>query len=69
MQVSEKAVLLRNVLYDAVMLVDYSFLHSDRWLRLNGNHLNGLALVWVLVADAAVRFATYGIVFLADTHC
>ncbi|XP_059657081.1 uncharacterized protein LOC132303714 [Cornus florida] len=49
-------VLIRKVLYDAVILVEYSFLHSWRWTQLCGNQLENLALTWALVADSAIQF-------------
>ncbi|KAK4388759.1 hypothetical protein Sango_2212900 [Sesamum angolense] len=53
---SEDAFLLHKVLYDAVMLVDYSF-YSGRWNQSSDSHSKQLALVWVLVADRAIQFA------------
>ncbi|XP_011081696.1 uncharacterized protein LOC105164680 [Sesamum indicum] len=53
---SEDAFLLRKVLNDAVMLVDYSF-YSGRWNQSSDSHSKQLALVWVLVADRAIQFA------------
>nr|GLL46878.1 uncharacterized protein LOC109174354 [Ipomoea trifida] len=53
----DNASLLQKVVYDAVILVDYSFLNSGRWNQILNNHLNDLALVWTLVADVAIHFA------------
>ncbi|KAK4412599.1 hypothetical protein Salat_2907000 [Sesamum alatum] len=53
---SEDAILLHKVLYDAVMLVDYSF-YSGRWNQSSDSHSKQLALVWVLVVDHAIQFA------------
>ncbi|XP_031114550.1 uncharacterized protein LOC116018713 isoform X2 [Ipomoea triloba] len=53
----DNASLLQKVVYDAVILVDYSFLNSGRWNQILNNHLNELALVWTLVADVAIHFA------------
>ncbi|KAL1552357.1 hypothetical protein AAHA92_13162 [Salvia divinorum] len=50
------AVLLHKVLYDAVILVDYSF-HSGRWVQSSVSQLKKLALAWVLAADHAIEFA------------
>ncbi|KAL6985516.1 hypothetical protein U1Q18_018891 [Sarracenia purpurea var. burkii] len=54
---SEDEALLREVLYDVVILVDYSFLKSDIWTQLPGDYLKNFALTWLLVADNAVQFA------------
>lgn len=56
---SEDVVFLRKILYDAVILFDYSFLYNGRWTQLQDNHLRNLALMWSLVADTAVQFARY----------
>ncbi|KAL8537371.1 hypothetical protein ACS0TY_012499 [Phlomoides rotata] len=54
---SEDAVVLRKVLYDAVILVDYSFC-SGSWAHSDFIILSKkLSLVWVLAADHAVQFA------------
>uniref|UniRef100_A0A5B7BGU9 Uncharacterized protein n=1 Tax=Davidia involucrata TaxID=16924 RepID=A0A5B7BGU9_DAVIN len=53
---SEDEVLLRKVLYDAVILVEYSFMNSGRWTQLPGNHLKNMVLTWLLVADNAIQF-------------
>ncbi|KAK6161942.1 hypothetical protein DH2020_001783 [Rehmannia glutinosa] len=53
---SEDAVILHKVLYDAVILVDYSF-YSGRWAQSSDCHSKKLALLWVLVADRAIQFA------------
>ncbi|XP_042036965.1 uncharacterized protein LOC121783001 [Salvia splendens] len=50
------AVLLHKVLYDAVILVDYSF-YSGRWIQSSARQLKKLALEWVLAADQAIQFA------------
>lgn len=59
LQSSEDVVFLRKILYDAVILFDYSFLYNGRWTQLQDNHLRNLALMWSLVADTAVQFARY----------
>ncbi|KAM7507544.1 hypothetical protein LguiA_017997 [Lonicera macranthoides] len=54
---SEDEVLLRKVLYDAVLLEEYSFLNSGSLAQLLGcNDLKNLSLVWLLVADNAMQF-------------
>ncbi|PIN16855.1 hypothetical protein CDL12_10509 [Handroanthus impetiginosus] len=53
---SEDAVLLCKVLYDAVLLVDYSSYYGGRIQSYN-SYSEKLAPVWVLVADSAIQFA------------
>ncbi|KAL8522191.1 hypothetical protein ACS0TY_012366 [Phlomoides rotata] len=54
---SEDAVVLRKVLYDAVILVDYSFC-SGSWAHSDFIILSKkLSLVWVLAVDNAIQFA------------
>ena len=55
---------LMKVLYDAVLIVDYSCLNSRGWMQLCDNLFGNLALKWLLVADDAVQFARYGYVTL-----
>ncbi|XP_057799731.1 uncharacterized protein LOC131015368 [Salvia miltiorrhiza] len=52
----EDAILMHKVLYDAVILVDYSF-YSGRWVQSSASQLKKLALAWVLAADHAIQFA------------
>lgn len=47
-------VLLREVLFDAVVLVDYPFFNPE--CRICSLHLNGLASIWLFVADKAMQF-------------
>ncbi|KAL3498600.1 hypothetical protein ACH5RR_041332 [Cinchona calisaya] len=54
---SEDAVSLAKILYDTVLLVDYSCLGSGRWIQLVDNQSRSLALMWSLVADNAMQFA------------
>lgn len=58
LQSYEDAVLLHKVLYDAVILVDYSF-YSGRWVQSSATQLKQLAVAWVLAADRALQFARY----------
>ncbi|XP_073131128.1 uncharacterized protein [Henckelia pumila] len=53
---STDEILLRKVLYDAVVLIDYSF-YFGRWSHSPDNQPKKLALLWLLVADKAFRFA------------
>lgn len=49
--------LLRQVLYDVVILVDYTYLKPQMWTQLPGDCMNNFALTWLLVVDNAVQFA------------
>ncbi|KZV37299.1 hypothetical protein F511_16448 [Dorcoceras hygrometricum] len=53
---STDEILLRKVLYDAVVLIDYSF-YFGRWSHSPDNQPKKLSLLWLLVADKAIRFA------------
>ncbi|GFP88084.1 hypothetical protein PHJA_000952100 [Phtheirospermum japonicum] len=52
----EEADILHKALYDAVILIDYSF-YAGRWAQSNDGHSKNLALLWVLVAERAIHFA------------
>lgn len=54
---SEDAVVLQKLLYDAVILVDHSFLSSGRWLQQPESYFRNLVLLLSLVADNAIQFA------------
>lgn len=52
--------ILRKVLHDVVMAVDYSFLKFNTVIRaLPGDLLKDLAVKWLLVAENAIWFARY----------
>lgn len=52
--------ILRKVLRDAVMVMDYSFLKFHMVIRvLPGDLLKDLAIKWLLVAENAIWFARY----------
>ncbi|XP_057479025.1 uncharacterized protein LOC130766317 [Actinidia eriantha] len=53
---SRDEVLLREVMYDVAILVDYSFLKPEIWTRVPGDHFKNFVLTWLLVADNAVQF-------------
>ncbi|KAF5726168.1 hypothetical protein HS088_TW23G00909 [Tripterygium wilfordii] len=53
----EDEVFLREVLYDAVIMAEYSFLDLQGGVELPSKHLKSLAVTWLLVADNAIRFA------------
>ncbi|XP_055820459.1 uncharacterized protein LOC129889253 [Solanum dulcamara] len=54
---SDDAVVLQKLLYDAVILVDHSFLSSGRWFQPSKSYFRNLVLLWSLVADNAIQFA------------
>lgn len=58
-QSSEEEILLRRVLYDAVLLGELPFLKSGRFSQLHESHLKNIFLAWLLVADNAIEFARY----------
>lgn len=57
LQSSDDAVVLQKLLYDAVILVDHSFLSSGRWFQPSKSYFRNLVLLWSLVADNAIQFA------------
>ena len=50
---------MRQVLFDAVILVDYPFFNPGCGVQLCSRHLNSLASVWLFVADKALEIAGY----------
>ncbi|KAK2646159.1 hypothetical protein Ddye_021354 [Dipteronia dyeriana] len=54
---SEDEVFLQEVLHDAVVTADYSFLPHQKGFHLPCKSLKNLAVRWVLVADNAIRSA------------
>ncbi|XVF48646.1 hypothetical protein PTKIN_Ptkin03bG0207000 [Pterospermum kingtungense] len=48
-------VLLREILYDAVIMMDHTFLSPQGRILLPGQQLKSLALTWSFVADHAIR--------------
>ncbi|XP_010325042.1 uncharacterized protein [Solanum lycopersicum] len=54
---SEDAVILQKLLYDAVILVDHSFLSSGRWFQIPESSFRNLVLLWSLIVDNAIQFA------------
>lgn len=57
LQSSEDAVILQKLLYDAVILVDHSFLSSGRWFQIPESSFRNLVLLWSLIVDNAIQFA------------
>ncbi|POO00641.1 SNF2 domain protein [Trema orientale] len=53
---SKDEVLLRKVLYDAVVLVDYSFLNPERTTYVPADRLKSLAMARLIVTHEAVEF-------------
>ena len=59
MQNSKDECLLQEVLYDSVLMVDYSFLKPQKGIHLPDERLKNLAITWLLVADNAIWFVRY----------
>lgn len=60
MQSSGDEVLLRKLLYDAVILVDYSFLNPERTIDLPADQVRSLAMARLIVTHEAVEYFRYG---------
>ncbi|CAI9759623.1 unnamed protein product [Fraxinus pennsylvanica] len=54
---SEDAIFLQKALYDAVILIDHSYLQRHKCIQSVDGYLRNLALVWSLVADNAIQLA------------
>ncbi|XP_077210882.1 SNF2 domain protein [Tasmannia lanceolata] len=54
---SEDEILLREVLYDAVILVDYSFLYSETTTEHSNDQMKSLAMTRLIAAHEAIRVA------------
>ncbi|KAG6718464.1 hypothetical protein I3842_04G151400 [Carya illinoinensis] len=52
---SEDEVLLRNVLYDAVILVEYSFLSPERAISIPAEHMKCLAMARLIITYEAIE--------------
>lgn len=52
-------VILREVLYDVVITMSYSFSISQKGIEPPGVQLKNLAMTWLFVADNAIRFVRY----------
>lgn len=59
MQSSEDEVLLRNVLYDAVILVEYSFLSPERAISIPAEHMKCLAMARLIITYEAIELFRY----------
>ena len=59
MQGHGNEVLLREILYDAVIMMDHTFLSPQGGILLPGQQLKNLALAWSFVADNATRSVRY----------
>ncbi|KAL3535645.1 hypothetical protein ACH5RR_004106 [Cinchona calisaya] len=53
---SEDRITLRIVLYETIILVEYSFLNPERLARLSASHVKGIALARLMVTHEAVEF-------------
>ncbi|KAG5121352.1 hypothetical protein JHK84_039692 [Glycine max] len=56
---SENEVLLKEVLYNSVMMIDYSFINPQAEFLLYANSLKDVAIIWLFVAELAVQSARY----------
>jgi hypothetical protein len=52
-------VILREVLYDVVITMSYSFSIPQKGIEPPGVQLKNLSLTWLFVADNAIRFVRY----------
>lgn len=52
---SEDELLLKKIIYDAVILVEYSFLKSERISRIPAQHMKSLILTKLFVTDEAIE--------------
>lgn len=64
MQSSGDEVLLRKVLYDAVILVDYSFLNPERTTHLPADEVRNLAIARLIVTHEAIEYFRYVDIFV-----
>ncbi|RVW52430.1 hypothetical protein CK203_072054 [Vitis vinifera] len=55
-QSAEDEVLLRKVLYDAVIMEKYTFLNPQIGIQLFGNQLKNIVVTWLFVADNAILY-------------
>lgn len=53
---SEDEVLLRQVLYDSIILVEYSFLNPERVIHLPPEHMKSIAMKRLIVTHEAVEY-------------
>lgn len=58
-QSAEDEVLLRKVLYDAVIMEKYTFLNPQIGIQLFGNQLKNIVVTWLFVADNAILYVRY----------
>ncbi|CAJ2675251.1 unnamed protein product [Trifolium pratense] len=54
---SENEVLLKEVLYNSVMMMDYSFINRQAGVSLYANSLKDFAINWLFVAELAIQSA------------
>ena len=58
-QSSEDEVLLRKVLYDAIILVEYPFLNPERAINVPTEHMKGLAITRLIITHEGIEFFRY----------
>ena len=56
MQSSEDEVLLRKVLYDVIILVEYSFLDPKKAIHITAEHMKIIAMRRLILAHEAVKY-------------
>lgn len=59
LQDSKDEVLLRKVLYDAVILVEYSLLNPERIIHLPADRMKSLSLTRLMVTHEAIELLRY----------
>ncbi|KAJ1442778.1 hypothetical protein SESBI_00658 [Sesbania bispinosa] len=52
---SENEVLLREVLYNSVMMIDFSFINPQAGVSLYANRLKEFAITWLFIAELAIQ--------------
>lgn len=65
LQNPEYEIFLRKVLYDAVILVEYSFLNLERAARLPTKHVKTLTIARLMVTHQAIELFRYEYIKLA----
>lgn len=59
MQKSKDECFLREVLYDSVIMADYSCFKSQQETLLPSDRLKNIAVAWLLIVDDAICFTRY----------
>lgn len=64
MQSSEDESFLRRILYDAAILVEYSFLSPEKAVNITANHVRDLAVKRLIITHEALELFRFGICIL-----